>query len=70
LHFKNTNQTFRRDGQSFWDPSKPLEMTPKGLEMTAKGFGKRWSPSVRGENSEFGRVAPQGAPKKLRPDPV
>jgi len=45
-------------------------MTPKGLEMTAKGFGKRWSPSVRGENSEFGRVAPQGAPKKLRPDPV
>ncbi len=35
--------------------------------MTGKGIGNRSSRSVREENSEFGRVAPQGDPAKRSP---
>ncbi len=63
----------KRD-KAFRMTTKPLEMTAKGVEttgkpfgMTGKGVGNRSSRSVREENSEFGRVAPQGDPAKRSP---
>jgi hypothetical protein len=46
IDFEFWNEIDGRDGQSFWNTSKPLE-------TTAKGFGNSPSPSVREENSEL-----------------
>jgi hypothetical protein len=42
-------------------------MIPETLGITGKGFGNRWSPSVREEKSEFDRVAAPGNPWKRTP---
>jgi len=63
-------KTFRCDGQSFWTPSKPLEMTPKGFGTMPKGFGNRSLPSVHEEKSEFDRVAHCSDRTKPRPQSV